>query len=95
MALAIGGRTVAELKSAMSNAEFQRWFDFYKTYPFDDIHRYHRPAALIARSMSGGDIGEMLEWLRPDYSDKKDSEYSEEDLRTFKALGLEKPPKRS
>ena len=79
----------------MSHAEFQRWFDFYKKNPFDDMHRYHRPAAMIARSMAGGEIAPMLEWLQPDYSVKQDSEYSEEDLQTFKALGLEKPPKRS
>jgi len=59
------------------------------------MHRYHRPAALISRSMSGGEIAPMLEWLQPDYSDKQDSEFSEADLQTFKALGLEKPPKRS
>ena len=64
-------------------------------HPFDDMHRYHRPAALISRSMSGSEIEPMLEWLQPDYSASKDTEYSEEDLRTFKALGLEKPPKRS
>jgi len=45
--------------------------------------------------MSGGEIAPMLEWLQPDYSDKQDSEFSEADLQTFKALGLEKPPKRS
>ena len=79
----------------MSQAEFQRWFAFYQSQPFDDMHRYHRPAALISRSMSGNEIAPMLEWLQPDYSVKKDSEYSAEDLQTFKALGLEKPPKRS
>lgn len=76
----------------MSHAEFLRWSDFYKTSPFDDMHRYHRPAAFIARSMAGGDVKQMLEWLHPDYSE---SEYSDEDLRTFKALGVDKPPKRS
>ena len=79
----------------MSQAEFQRWFAFYQVQPFDDMHRYHRPAALISRSMSGGEIAPMLEWLQPDYSVNKNSEYSEEDLQTFKAFGLEKPPKRS
>jgi hypothetical protein len=79
----------------MSQAEFERWFAFYQMHPFDDLHRYHRPAALIARTMAGGDIGEMLEWLHPNYLVDRETGYSEEDLRTFKALGLEKPPKRS
>lgn len=64
-------------------------------HPFDDLHRYHRPAALIAKSMSGGDMEQMLEWLHPMYSESNDIEYSEEDLQTFKALGMKKPPKRS
>lgn len=78
----------------MSQAEFQRWFDFYQMHPFDDLHRFHRPAALVAKSMSGGDIENMIEWLHPQYNGAADSEYSEEDLKTFKALGLSKPPRR-
>lgn len=95
LCLALGGRTVAELKSVMSQAEFSRWISFYKMHPFDDMHRYHRPAAFIARSMAGGDIMQMIEWLHPDYSLADNTEYSEEDLRTFKALGIDKPPRRS
>ena len=79
----------------MSQAEFQRWFDFYQMHPFDDLHRYHRPAALVARTMAGGDIESMLEWLHPQYNDDKDSEFSEADLKTFKALGMDRPPRRS
>ena len=90
----MGGRTVAELQSSMSQAEFQRWFDFYQIHPFDDLHRYHRPAALIARSMSGDDLEEMLNWLHPKYNNGE-SEYSDADIQTFKALGMSKPPRRS
>ena len=79
----------------MAYTEFQQWFAFYQTSPFDELHRYHRPAALISRSMAGGDINQMIEWLHPDYSEHGNTEYSEADLKTFKALGLEKPPKRS
>ena len=79
----------------MSQAEFGRWAEFYESHPFDDLHRYHRPAALISRSMSGADIGELIEWLHPKYLVESEAEYSEEDLQTFKALGLEKPPRRS
>lgn len=79
----------------MTQVEFERWFDFYQMHPFDDLHRFHRPAALIARSMAGSDIDQMLEWLHPQYNSEKDSEYSDADLNTFKALGVKKPPKRS
>jgi len=50
----------------MSQAEFHRWIQFYREQPFDDFHRYHRPAALISTSMAGGDIKERLEWLQPE-----------------------------
>lgn len=62
--------------------------------PFDDLHRYHRPAALIARTMSGGDIEQMLEWLHPQYSQSLNDEFGESDMQTFKAFGV-KPPRRS
>lgn len=29
-------------------AEFERWRQFYLRWPFDDAHRFHRPAALVA-----------------------------------------------
>jgi len=87
---------VAELKATMSHAEFLRWQDYYNISPFDDMHRHYRPAALIARSMSGAEIEPMLEWLQPTEAiEAAESGYSEADLRTFKALGLNKPPRRT
>jgi hypothetical protein len=50
----------------MSQAEFQQWIQFYRNFPFDDFHRYHRPAALVSVSMAGGDVKERLEWLQPE-----------------------------
>lgn len=52
----------------MSEAEFQDWVDYFTAHPFDDYHRYHRPAALIATSasMGGGDVQDRLDWLAPD-----------------------------
>lgn len=49
----------------MSRKEFLAWMDFYRLYPFDDLHRYHRPAALISTSMTGGDVRDRLSWLFP------------------------------
>ena len=86
---------MAELKATMSHAEFLRWQDYYNINPFDDMHRHYRPAALIARSMSGAEIEPMLEWLQPrEVIEAAESGYSEADLNTFKAFGM-KPPKRS
>ena len=48
----------------MSQAEFGRWCAFYEENPFDDFHRYHRPAGLMAASFNGH-LQEKLDWLRP------------------------------
>lgn len=74
----------------MPQSEFDSWCEFYRAWPFDDMHRYHRPAALISTSMAGGDIQERLDWLQPP---SWASEYSSADLRTIRALGF-KPPER-
>ena len=69
----------------MSQAEFQRWIQFYREQPFDDFHRYHRPAALVSVSLAGGDIKERLEWLQPEpIPDGLDRA----DVATIKALGF-------
>lgn len=72
----------------MTPAEFRAWVDFYVGQPFDDLHRYHRPAALVAASFSGK-LEEKLEWLAPSQGS---DEYTDADLRTMKAFGFT-PPK--
>jgi hypothetical protein len=69
----------------MTQKEFGEWMEFYRNFPFDDFHRYHRPAALVSVSMSGGDIGERLEWLQPEPVPEG---LDASDLRTMKALGI-------
>jgi hypothetical protein len=71
----------------MTQAEYQEWIRFYRAHPFDDLHRYHRPAALIGASM-GGDIKDKLEWLAPE---PIPDGINEADWRTMKALGLTPP----
>lgn len=62
LALALG-RTVRELQAVMTAPEFDTWKAFYAAHPFDDFHRYHRPAALISASF-GGDYDAKLDVLR-------------------------------
>ena len=50
----------------MSAREFSDWIEFYKAYPFDDRHRFHRPAAMVASSLGGGDVQARLDWLCPE-----------------------------
>ena len=50
----------------MTQAEYRNWIAFYRNHPFDDLHRYHRPAALVSVSMGGGDVKERIDWLSPE-----------------------------
>ena len=74
----------------MSRDEFLAWVEFYKLYPFDDFHRYHRPAALVAAASGGGSVLERLEWLQPE---PRIPGYSDADLNTLKAFGFKPPVK--
>lgn len=65
LALALGGRTIAEWQASMTTAEFTSWVAFYRAWPFDDLHRYHRPAALVSTRLGGGEVSQALEWLQP------------------------------
>jgi hypothetical protein len=76
----------------MSQKEFSAWIEFWKTCPFDDAGRYHRPAALVANAMNGRDINEALKWLSRELT-LEDQGYSEADANTLRAFGL-KPPKK-
>lgn len=87
---------MAEWQQVMTVREFEAWKRFYLTHPFDDAHRYHRPAALISQSMGGGSMAEKLKWLQGEMQEAEPEEinggeYSAADLKTFAALGM-KPP---
>lgn len=73
----------------MTQPEFLAWVEFYKLNPFDDYHRFYRPAALVSHSMSGGSLDDLLGWLEK----RPEPKLSDADLATLKAFGL-KPPKK-
>lgn len=83
------GKTVGELQATMTLSEFYSWQEYYSETPFDDHHRFHRPAVLVSQSMAGGNAQEKLDFLVPPSHEN----YSQADLNTFKAFGV-KPPKR-
>ena len=70
----------------MTQAEFLSWVAFYKLFPFDDFHRYHRPAALVA-AMTNGDVKKHLEWLQPEPVPEG---MTMGDVNTLRAFGLRK-----
>jgi hypothetical protein len=49
----------------MSASEFSAWKAFFLMYPFDDAHRFHRPAAAVAASF-GGKYDDLIEFLSPE-----------------------------
>ncbi|NGR09401.1 hypothetical protein G5B41_17815 [bacterium SGD-2] len=92
LALALG-KTVGELQRDMTRKEFESWKEFYALRPFDDLHRYHRPAAVVAHSMGGGgDVGKTIDMLVNErkVTDAMQEElaqgFSEADKASIKAL---------
>jgi hypothetical protein len=67
----------------MTMNEFENWSEFYRLYPFDDFHRHHRPAALVASRLAGGDVAACEDYLQPDRSDLTDA-----DMATMRAMGF-------
>lgn len=61
---------------------------YHMDAPFDDLHRYHRPAALISTSMSGADWDGLLSTLVDKHQPESVSDITR---RTFAALGVEPP----
>lgn len=91
LALALGGRTIAEWKRVMTQPEFLDWMTFHRLFPFDDFNRFHRPAAMVASSLGGGDIQARLDWLQPE---PVLPGLNEADMSILRAFGM-RPPARS
>ena len=65
--------------------EFGRWVEFYRRYPFDDFHRFHRPAAMIAAAFDNGEVQSRLDWLMPD---RNTEGLTDADMATMRAFGF-------
>lgn len=46
-------KTLGELAELLTEEEIDYWREFYRQHPFDDHHRYHRPAAYVASRHAG------------------------------------------
>jgi hypothetical protein len=92
------GRTVNELSATMTRVEFLRWRAFFILFPFDDLHRIHRPAVLTAGAAGKREsIDAALKWLHPDPEqvllDEQlvgRSDIDKSIIRSFRALGTKK-----
>jgi len=77
----------------MSDREFNGWIDFYNRHPFDDRHRYHRPALIAGNLLREGvDVNVLLDWLE-DGPVKGPQEVTpaQADDNTLRAFGLSRP----
>lgn len=77
----------------MSQTEFLAWQAFYVEEPFDDHHRYHRPAILVASAMAGGRYKDKIDFLVPPVTEPIEG-FSDVDMKTFIALGGTPPTRR-
>jgi hypothetical protein len=75
----------------MTQPEFLAWREFYRLFPFDDLHRYHRPAALISSTQFGSTddvqraFARRLDFLQPDPAT---AGMTHADVTTLEAFGL-------
>ena len=76
----------------MPEADFQALREFYILDPFDDEHRFHRPAALVAAYMCGK-FEKNLAFLRPPPPPRvpESAKFSESDMRSMAAFGVPIP----
>lgn len=80
--------TIGHMRASMTQREFASWAEFYRLFPFDDRHRFHRPAAMVAASMSGK-YDDRIEFLSPE---PQPEGFSKVDVSIMQALGVR--PKR-
>ena len=71
----------------MSSREFEGWIDYFNRHPFDDLHRYHRPA-LIAGDLlrEGVNVKVLMNWLTNGEAIVEDA-----DANTLRVLGVSRP----
>jgi hypothetical protein len=72
----------------MPQSEFDAWREFYDKYPFDDFHRFHRPAAMVATVVRNDrKLQERLDYLQPDRSNDG---LTDADMTTLQTLGFKR-----
>lgn len=74
----------------MGQPEFDAWCEFYTEHPFDDYHRYQKPAALVAWSNGGVTLQTAMDYLAPPGDDGN----TEADRSLFEAAGAVPPPRK-
>ena len=68
----------------MPAADLDGFRSFFELYPFDDLHRFHRPAAVVGAAF-GGKYESILGFLAPSLDNPA---LSDADRDVAKALGF-------
>lgn len=80
----------------MTLVELEHWRAHFALHPFDDLHRFHRPAALLA-SLKSKDTAKgykaAIDFLSPPPPDPNLAGYTPAQLSTFAAFGITPPPR--
>lgn len=77
---------MAELDACLTQREWESWVAYYRRFPFDDLHRYHRPAALIVAAHNGRSTQDALDYLHPE---PVPDGMTLADFNTLKAFGVD------
>lgn len=70
--------------------------EFYKVFPFDDLHRFHRPASVVAAS-NGVKYDKALKFLQPEPPGPPvppPEGYTEVDVSMANAFGFKLKPRK-
>jgi len=73
----------------MSTRELNGWIDYFNRHPFDDLHRYHRPALADTLIRGGVAFDGVIDWMQGDTTEKASESTADEN--TLRALGLSRP----
>lgn len=71
----------------MPRKDYEAFRQFYQLFPFDDHHRFHKPAAVIAASM-GMKMEDSMRVLDPP---PNESGWSQAELNSFRSGGVTPP----
>lgn len=78
----------------MVPSEFDGWIDYFDRHPFDDLHRYHRPALADTLIRGGLPFDKVLDWMKDgEPMAPREMTPEEADAQTLRTFGLSRPRK--
>lgn len=76
----------------MTSSEYRGWIDYFDRHPFDDLHRYHRPALADTLIRGGVEFDAALQWAGGTTPEApREMTPEEADAITMRTLGVSRP----